>query len=109
MPLTLDTEILRKIGHAAVKDEDRKTKEPSEYKVVLLNDDYTPMNWVIELLEEHFAKPSEVAVDLMMEVHLLGRGVAGIYSKDIAETKAAIVNDLSRMRGYPLKTLTEPA
>ena len=70
-----------------------KTKKPSLYKVLMLNDDYTPMEFVIEVLEKFFGKGSEEATQIMLHVHQKGIGVCGIYTYDIAETKAIQVTN----------------
>ena len=84
-------------------------KEPTLYKVVILNDDYTTMEFVIEVLESVFAKSPAEAYRIMMHVHVNGRGIAGVYPWDIAETKANSVIELARDAGYPLKAVTEEA
>ena len=84
-------------------------REPTVYHVVLLNDDYTPMMFVIEVLEDVFLKPPAEAYRIMMQVHLGGRGVAGSYPWEIAETKADKVASLARENGFPLKATVEEA
>src|SRR5438034_928295 len=84
-------------------------KEPTAYHVVLLNDDYTPMMFVIEVLEDVFLKPPTEAYRIMMQVHVNGRGVAGSYPWEIAETKADKVASLARENGFPLKATVEEA
>jgi ATP-dependent Clp protease adaptor protein ClpS len=86
-----------------------ETQEPPSYRVILHNDDYTTMEFVIEVLESVFALPSEEAFRVMMLVHTRGFGVCGIYSFEIAETKAAMVHDLARGRGFPLRASVEEA
>lgn len=78
------------------------------YQVFLLNDDYTPMEFVVEILEKFFAKTRENATRIMLKVHTQGKGVCGIYTKDIAETKAALVNKFSRDNQHPLLCDLEP-
>src|SRR6478735_5394520 len=88
----------------AVKERiDEQIKEPSLYNVVLLNDDYTPMMFVVDVLETLFQKSPAEAYRVMMQVHVNGRGIAGVYSWEIAETKADRVAELAREAGYPLK------
>lgn len=82
-------------------------KEPSFYKVVLLNDDYTPMDFVVHVLQKFFGKNMEDANRIMLQVHQLGSGVAGIYSHEIAETKVYLVNDYARRNKHPLKCTME--
>ena len=86
-----------------------KEKEPTLYHVVLLNDDYTPMMFVVDVLEDIFQKPPAEAYRIMMQVHVNGRGVAGSYTWEIAETKADKVASLAREAGYPLKATIEEA
>jgi ATP-dependent Clp protease adaptor protein ClpS len=77
-------------------------KRPSMYKVILLNDDYTPMDFVIDVLRLCFSMDQEKATQIMMAIHTQGRAVCGVYSRDIAETKAAQVNQYSRESQHPL-------
>ena len=79
-----------------------KLKKPPMYKVVLLNDDYTPMDFVVEILEIFFSMNREKATHIMLTVHVQGKAVCGIYTRDIAETKAAQVNQYSREHQHPL-------
>jgi ATP-dependent Clp protease adaptor protein ClpS len=84
-------------------------KEPTEHKVVLLNDDYTTMEFVIHVLEEVFSRSPAEAYQIMMHVHVNGRGIAGVYAWEVAETKAEKVIALARESGFPLKAVTEEA
>ena len=94
----------------AVKERpESKTREPTLYNVVLLNDDYTPMAFVVDVLEAIFLKSPAEAYRIMMQVHLNGRGVAGVYPWDIAETKADKVMALAVTAGHPLKATVEEA
>jgi ATP-dependent Clp protease adaptor protein ClpS len=77
-------------------------KEPSLYHVVLLNDDYTPMEFVVIILEQFFSKGREDATRIMLNVHTKGKGVCGTYTREVAETKAANVNDFAREHNHPL-------
>ena len=86
-----------------------KTREPLMYKVVLLNDDYTSMDFVIIALKQVFHKSEPEAQKVMLAVHESGAGVAGIYTKDIAETKIATVHQLARQNEFPLKCTMEQA
>jgi ATP-dependent Clp protease adaptor protein ClpS len=79
-----------------------KLKKPPLYKVVLLNDDYTPMEFVVEVLEVFFGMSREKATQVMLAVHTQGKGVCGIFTRDIAETKAAQVNEYARENQHPL-------
>lgn len=89
-------------GSIAVQHSEPKTKQPSLYRVVLLNDDYTPMEFVVLILEQFFQMNREKATQVMLAVHTQGKGVCGVYTKDIAETKAALVNDFARESQHPL-------
>jgi ATP-dependent Clp protease adaptor protein ClpS len=82
---------------------------PPMFKVVMINDDYTPMEFVVQVLESFFNHPREKAVQIMLQVHQSGRGVAGIYPAEIAETKVAQVNAFSRKHQHPLLTVMEKA
>ncbi len=84
-----------------------KERKASLFKVIIHNDDYTPMDFVVHVLEKFFQKNSTEAEQIMLDVHHKGAGVAGIYTKDIAETKSLAVNEYSRMHEHPLKTSTE--
>ncbi len=85
-----------------------KTRRPPMYAVVLFNDDYTPMEFVIYLLKSHFKHSHDAAYNIMMTVHLKGKGAAGVYPREIAESKAAMVNHEARIEGYPLLCQIEP-
>jgi ATP-dependent Clp protease adaptor protein ClpS len=94
----------------AVKERVRtEKKEPKLFKVLLLNDDYTTMEFVVHVLEEVFQKSPAEAYQIMMHVHVQGRGLAGVYPWEVAETKAEAVIDMARDAGYPLKAVTEEA
>jgi ATP-dependent Clp protease adaptor protein ClpS len=95
-------------GDIAVKTAPPQFKLPPLYVVVLLNDDYTPMDFVIEILQQYFALNLDQATQVMLTVHYEGKGIAGVYPRDIAETKANIVNNYSRSQGYPLLCQIEP-
>lgn len=83
------------------------TRMPSLYKVLLLNDDYTPMEFVVEVLRTHFNKDAQQATEVMLAVHNTGRAVCGVYPHEIAETKVSRVTDEARRSGYPLQCITE--
>ena len=89
-------------GDVALAEARPELKPPSMYQVVLLNDDYTPMEFVVEILETFFYMGREKATQVMLAVHTQGKGVCGIYTKDIAETKAAKVNQYARDSEHPL-------
>ena len=84
-----------------------KTKKPSMYKVLLLNDDYTPMEFVVHIVEKFFAKNRAEATDIMMHVHRRGVGICGIFTYEIAETKVAQVMDYARANEQPLQCTME--
>jgi ATP-dependent Clp protease adaptor protein ClpS len=84
-----------------------KTKKPSLYKVLILNDDYTPMEFVVHVLERFFAKSREEAVQIMLHVHRHGVGMCGVYTFEVAETKVAQVIELARRHQHPLQCTME--
>lgn len=84
-----------------------KTKKPAMYKVLLLNDDYTPMEFVILILEKFFNKNRQEATDVMLHVHRRGVGVCGIFTYEVAETKVAQVMDFARQNEQPLQCTME--
>jgi ATP-dependent Clp protease adaptor protein ClpS len=86
-----------------------KEKEPTLYHVVLLNDDYTPMMFVVDVLEDIFQKAPAEAYRIMMQVHVNGRGVAGIYPWEVAETKVDTLMSRAREAGHPLQATIEDA
>jgi ATP-dependent Clp protease adaptor protein ClpS len=81
---------------------------PKKYKIIMLNDDYTPMGFVVDVLKRFFNLSEEIATQIMLQVHVLGRGVCGVYTRDIAETKVAQVNDFSRHHEHALLCTMEP-
>jgi ATP-dependent Clp protease adaptor protein ClpS len=94
----------------AVKERIReKLKEPTLYSVVMLNDDYTPMQFVVDVLETMFRKSPAEAYRIMMQVHLNGRGVAGVYPWEVAETKVDMLIARAREAGHPLRATVEDA
>jgi ATP-dependent Clp protease adaptor protein ClpS len=84
-----------------------KTKKPSMYKVLMLNDDYTPMEFVVYVLEHFFHKSREEATRIMLQVHRRGVGVCGVYTYEVAETKVTQVMDLARQHQHPLQCTLE--
>ena len=84
-----------------------KTKKPSMYKVLLLNDDYTPMEFVVHILERFFSKNKQEATDIMLHVHRRGVGICGIFTYEVAETKVAQVMDHARSQEQPLQCTME--
>lgn len=87
---------------------DPELKKPQMYAVVMYNDDYTPMEFVVDVLQNHFKHSLDSAISIMLAIHHQGKGIAGIYPKDIAETKAQTVNREARQAGYPLLSQIEP-
>jgi ATP-dependent Clp protease adaptor protein ClpS len=85
----------------------QKEARPPKYKVVLYNDDYTPMQFVVNLLETVFRKSPVEANALMLQIHRGGKGIAGVYTHEVAETKVAQVHKLAEERGYPLRAGVE--
>lgn len=94
---------------AEVQESRPQTKEPPLFKVVLVNDDYTPMEFVVEVLQTFFYMDRNKATQIMLHVHTRGKGVAGVYTYEIAETKAAQVNEYSRKHQHPLLCTMEEA
>ena len=89
-------------------EERREVKRPARFKVVLYNDDFTPMEFVVGLLEQVFRKPPAEATQLMLQIHRHGQGVAGVYVLEVAETKVATVHRKAEERGVPLRSAAEP-
>jgi ATP-dependent Clp protease adaptor protein ClpS len=87
----------------------QRTKTPPHYKVLLLNDDYTPMDFVLYILEKFFGKSQNEAEQIMLEAHQKGVSVAGIYTFEIAETKVSQVVQAAKQENYPLRVRLEPA
>jgi ATP-dependent Clp protease adaptor protein ClpS len=84
-----------------------KTKKPSMYKVLLLNDDYTPMEFVVHVLEQFFRKPQEEAMEIMLHIHQRGVGICGVFTYEVAETKVVQVTDYARKHQHPLQCTME--
>jgi len=94
-------------GTSLVTREKPKTKRPNLYKVLLLNDDFTPMEFVVHVLERFFNKDLNEATKIMLHVHQSGVGICGVYSYEVAETKIANVMDLARKHQHPLQCVME--
>jgi ATP-dependent Clp protease adaptor protein ClpS len=86
----------------------QRVEPPKMYQVVLLNDDYTPMEFVVLVLQEYFNKDRETATQIMLKIHLEGRGVCGVFTRDLATTKVELVLQAARHHGHPLQCLSEP-
>jgi ATP-dependent Clp protease adaptor protein ClpS len=96
-------------GSVVVERKVAKTEPPRMYQVVLLNDDYTPMEFVVMVLQEYFKRDLETATQIMLKIHHDGRGVCGVYSKDVAATKVELVLAAARRGGHPLQCIMEAA
>lgn len=96
-------------GGLLVEEEKPKLKPPKQYKVVVVNDDYTPMEFVVQVMIMFFAMDEAKATRVMMAVHTKGKGTCGVFSHEIAETKVDVVNEYSRMNQHPLMCNMEEA
>ena len=96
-------------GAVVVERKVARTKPPSLYQVVLLNDDYTPMEFVVMVLQEYFHHDQDTATLIMLKIHHEGRGVCGVFSKDVAATKVELVLAAARRQGHPLQCIMESA
>lgn len=95
------------IRSAVVTQTKPKTQKPSMYRVLILNDDYTPMEFVVHILEKVFNKSRESAVEIMLHVHRHGVGICGVFTYDVAETKVAQVIEFARRHQHPLQCTME--
>jgi ATP-dependent Clp protease adaptor protein ClpS len=95
-------------GVVVLQRRTQKILPPNFYQVVLLNDDYTPMEFVVIVIQEYFGKDLETATRIMLKVHVDGRAVCGVYSRDVAATKVDQVLDAASKAGHPLKCISEP-
>jgi ATP-dependent Clp protease adaptor protein ClpS len=96
-------------GAVVAERKPQKTEPPRMYQVVLLNDDYTPMEFVVMVLQEYFNRDLETATQIMLKIHHEGRGVCGVFSKDVAATKVELVLAAARRGGHPLQCIMESA
>jgi len=85
-----------------------KVKPPQMFQVLMLNDDFTPMEFVVLVIQEFFSKDRESATQIMLKIHLDGKAVCGVYSKDVAATKVDQVLDAAKQAGHPLQCVSEP-
>ncbi|MGD2119238.1 MAG: ATP-dependent Clp protease adapter ClpS [Chromatiales bacterium] len=104
-----DSQQMNSDNGLAVQEARPKLKKPPLYKVMILNDDYTPMEFVVQVLEKFFAMNREKATQIMLHVHTRGLAVCGVFTKDVAETKVNLVNDYSRNNQHPLMCTMEEA
>ena len=95
-------------GNVVLERRTQKTKPPQMYQVVMLNDDYTPMEFVVVVIQEFFNKDRETATQIMLKIHLDGKGICGVYSRDVAATKVDQVTEAARKNGHPLQCVSEP-
>ena len=96
-------------GAVVVERKTARTKPPALYQVVMLNDDYTPMEFVVMVLQQYFQRDLDTATHIMLKIHHEGRGVCGVYPKDIAATKVELVLAAARRDGHPLQCIMEAA
>lgn len=92
---------------AVVERQEQRLKPPPLYQVVMLNDDFTPMEFVVLVIQQYFSKDFETATQIMLKVHQHGRGVCGVYAKDVAATKVEQVMAAARQAGHPLQCVME--
>jgi ATP-dependent Clp protease adaptor protein ClpS len=96
-------------GAVVVEKQEQRVEPPKLYQVVMLNDDYTPMEFVVLMLQEHFLHDLESATLIMLKIHHEGRGICGVYSKDVATTKVELVQAAAKRAGHPLQCTLEAA
>ena len=96
-------------GAVVVERKTARTKPPQMYQVVLLNDDYTPMEFVVMVLQQYFKLDLESSTLIMLKIHHEGRGVCGVFTKDVAATKVELVSAAARRAGHPLQCTMEAA
>ena len=101
-------DVERRTGGEVLERTTEQTKNPELYKVLLLNDDYTTMDFVVEILEDVFNKQPAEAYRIMMAVHTQGRGLCGVYPHEVAETKVSAVERMARESEFPLRLTMEP-
>ena len=95
-------------GSVVLERRTQRTQPPQMYQVVMLNDDYTPMEFVVVVIQEFFNKDRETATQIMLKIHLDGKGICGVYSRDVAATKVEQVQEAARQAGHPLQCVSEP-
>jgi ATP-dependent Clp protease adaptor protein ClpS len=95
-------------GSVVLERRTEKIKPPQMHQVLMLNDDYTPMEFVVVVIQEFFSKDRETATQIMLKIHLDGKAVCGVYSKDVAATKVDQVLEAAKQNGHPLQCVSEP-
>ncbi|WP_028605589.1 ATP-dependent Clp protease adapter ClpS [Ottowia thiooxydans] len=95
-------------GDVVLERVPQKVKPPQMHQVLMLNDDFTPMEFVVVVIQEFFNKDRESATQIMLKIHLDGKAVCGVYSRDVAATKVDQVMDAARQSGHPLQCVSEP-
>lgn len=95
-------------GSVVLERRTQKLQPPQMYQVVMLNDDYTPMEFVVVVIQEFFNKDLETATQIMLKIHLDGKGVCGVYTRDVAATKVDQVMEAAQKAGHPLQCICEP-
>lgn len=95
-------------GTAVLERRTQQVQPPQMFQVVMLNDDYTPMEFVVVVIQEFFGKDVQAATQIMLRIHLEGKGVCGVYSRDVAATKVDQVLDAAAKAGHPLQCVSEP-
>ena len=96
-------------GTVLAERQEQRVEPPKLYQVVMLNDDYTPMEFVVLVLQEYFLRDIDTATQIMLKIHHEGRGICGVYSKDIAATKVELVQAAAKRAGHPLQCIMEAA
>ena len=96
-------------GTVVAERQEQRVEPPRMYQVVMLNDDYTPMEFVVWVLQEHFQRDLETATQIMLTIHHEGKGVCGVYSRDVAVTKVELVQGAAKRAGHPLQCTLEAA
>jgi ATP-dependent Clp protease adaptor protein ClpS len=96
-------------GTVVAERQEQRVEPPKLFQVVMLNDDYTPMEFVVLVLQEYFLRDIDTATQIMLKIHHEGRAVCGVYSKDVAATKVELVQAAAKRAGHPLQCIMEPA
>ena len=96
-------------GTVLAERKEQRVEPPKLFQVLMLNDDFTPMEFVVMVLQEYFKRDLETATQIMLKIHHVGRGVCGVYSKDVAATKVELVLAAARRGGHPLQCIMEAA